>query len=545
MSVYARHHPNTTTLINSSPSVHPAPQEEKVALRRKVGRRVRELCETDLPSSPLELTNLRLYEPSVTVETICDLFGELRTDMVHPGVRRRVLTSCKSFDSARTSLSESADDVTELTELEEEEEGEEEEEEGVGGRAGTRMLSISDRSDAFSAEMRKAQQNGSGAREERRRRRHSHGGFSKEHSAKSKQGRGANGWHAHAYSLDNGAGLDSNPGGGGGGDSEGGGLGAGVGVGEEKADTSNSSFQSSGSAQDSIPTQLLETPRKELVLPESIARDNVKGVGVNAHGDIIIATTATSGGSSKSVIYTLEQHGIVRGQIPVAAAWNVHCVAADGRVALIVARGDNRFKVKVMSEDGSGAVLANVHLESFGLNFTTATSSGRLLVASNRYAKLSSMGGKAAKSGGNIAVYDADGRLENRLTNEDLAPKGPPLLEKPHWLAMDGHGNVFVADAATHCVVGLTLSGKLLFRLGNSDMEHEDLYQGPDSVCVDKLGHVLVTDKKEGRIDVINYQGQLLKSLFPSDPIRFVCATPDKLLLVVPTEGSLKFYDYL
>lgn len=492
-----------------------------MALRRKVGRRVRELCETDLPSNPLELTNLRLYEPSVTVETICNLFGELRTDMVHPGVRRRVLTSCKSIDSARSSISESADDVTELTELEEEEE----EEEGNT----TSMLSISDRSDMFSAEIRKAQQNGSEVKEETRRRRHSYGGFSKDQSTKSKHGKGTNGLEAtQAHSLDKDTGLDSSTGGG-----------------EEKTDTSNSSFQSSGSAQDNIPTQLLETPRKELVLPEIIARDNVKGVGVNSHGDIIIATTATAGGSSRSVIYTLEQHGIVRGQIQVAATWNVHCVAADGRVALIVARGDNRFKVKVMSEDSSGSVLANVHLESFGLNFTTATSSGHLLVASNRYAKLSSIGGKAAKSGGNIAVYDADGRLENRLTNEDIAPKGSRLLEKPHWLAMDSQNNLFVADAATHCVVGLTLSGKLLFRLGNSDMESEDLYQGPDSVCVDKLGHVIVTDKKEGRIDVINYQGQLLKSLFPSDPIKFVCTTPDKLLLIVPTEGSLKFYDYL
>ena len=208
----------------------------------------------------------------------------------------------------------------------------------------------------------------------------------------------------------------------------------------------------------------------------------------------------------------------------------------------------------MLSEDGSGAELANVHLESLGLNFATATPSGRLLVTSNRYAKPGGIGGgKAAKSGGNIAVYDTDGRLERRLTSEDLAPKGvggggggPPLLEKPNWLAMDEQGNVFVADPASHCVVGFTLpGGKLLFRLGNSDMESEDLYQGPDSVCVDRLGHVVVTDKREGRVDVLDYRGRLLKSLFPSDPIRFVCTTPDRMLLVVPTEGSLKFYDYL
>jgi hypothetical protein len=218
------------------------------------------------------------------------------------------------------------------------------------------------------------------------------------------------------------------------------------------------------------------------------------------------------------------------------------------QVVLTVARGDNRFKVKVLSEDGSGSVLADVHLESLGLNFATATTAGSLLVCSNRYTTLGPNGGKAAKSGGNIAVYDStSGRLEKRLTDEDLgATKGAKLLEKPHWLALDQHNNVFVADAASHCVVGLTLSGDLLFRLGNSDMEGgEDLYQGPDSVCADKHGHVIVTDKKEGRIDVLNYRGQLLKSLFPSDPVRFVCVTPDNLLLVVPTEGNFKFYDYI
>ena len=46
---------------------------------------------------------------------------------------------------------------------------------------------------------------------------------------------------------------------------------------EDKTDTSNSSFQSTGSsAQDNIPTQLLETPRKEVVLPDVVTKDNIK-----------------------------------------------------------------------------------------------------------------------------------------------------------------------------------------------------------------------------------------------------------------------------
>ncbi|XP_076454888.1 uncharacterized protein LOC143289712 isoform X2 [Babylonia areolata] len=493
-------------------------EEEKVALRRKVGRRVRELCEADLPSDPLEMTHLRLYEPSVTVETICDLFGELRTDMVQPGVRRRVLTTSQSFDSARTSISESVDDnATELTELEEEEE----EEEGGGENS---MLSNSDRSETFQAERRKARQNAAASQDGRRRH---HSDTTPDPNPLPRTNKAAPPGNRGVF-LDAAAMLDSS-----------------LLSGEDRTDNSNSSFQSSSSAQDTTPTQILEAPHKELVLPDIIARDNIKGVGVNTGGDIVIATMATVvGGGSKSAIYILEQHGFVRGQIPVSANWNIHCVASDGRVALIIPRGDNRYKVKVMSEDGSGAVLADVHLESLGLNFATATTSGHLLVAANRYAKLSSLGGKAAKSGGNIAIYDQEGRLDRRLTNEDLAPPGTArLMEKPHWLAMDGQNNIFVADSATHCVVGFSWAGKLLFRLGNCDLE--DLYQGPDSVCVDRLRNVIVLDKKEKRIDIINYQGHLLKCLFSNDSVRFVCPTPNKLLLVLPTEGTVKLYQYL
>lgn len=521
-------------------------EEEKVALRRKVGHRVRELCETDLPSTPLELTNLKLIEPSVTVETICNLFGELRTDVVHPGIRRRSLTSGQSYDSGHASVSESIEDaVTELTELEEAEEesnsyadsdmlsnsNQSEDFEGRKDRLsnsnhsddfdGRRVRGVQDevsprdRHDSEILNTRQLANLPTNTTEERR--------VVKSNSLDTENKTHHRGrFHSNA-SDDNDKHNGSN----------------------DKADVSNSSFQSNSSAPESIPTQLLETPRRELSIPDFIPRENVKGVGVNKQGDIVVATIATVGSGASSAIYILEQHGIVRGQIAIDSNWNVHSVAADGRVALIVPRGDNRYKVKVMSEDGTGTILVDVHLESFGLNFATATSSGHLLVASNRYAKLSRHDGKAAKSGGNVSVFDTNGRLLRRITNEDLSRHGARLLEKPHWLALDANDNVFVADPASHCVVGFTMGGELLFQLGNSSMESEDLYQGPDSVCVDKLGHVIVTDKKEGRIDVINYQGQLLKSLFPSEAIRFVCTVPDKELMVVTTDGNMKFYDYL
>ena len=57
-------------------------------------------------------------------------------------------------------------------------------------------------------------------------------------------------------------------------------------------------------------------------------------MGVNNQGDIIVATVSPmpGKGTHKSTIYILEQHGIIRGQIPVTSNWNVHNVTSDGKV---------------------------------------------------------------------------------------------------------------------------------------------------------------------------------------------------------------------
>ncbi|XP_025112235.1 tripartite motif-containing protein 2-like isoform X3 [Pomacea canaliculata] len=480
--------------------LHFGSEEEKVAMRRRVGRRVRELCEADLPSTPVEMTSLTLCEPNVTVETICNLFGELKSDLVRHGSSRQLLGTSVSLDSGH-SVSESID------EEEGEGEGEGTSEWSADNKSDVDMLSNSNHSDTFLS----LQQAGS----------------EDAHLSTSGSVDPADVGNSKGSLRDSEAESAADDR-----DGERDVCGA-------AEDNANSSLQSAGSLQDNVPTQLLETPRLRMTLPDLISRDSVKGMGVNARGDVIVATKATTGSS----IYLLEQHGIIRGQQAVAANWTVHSVASDGKVALIVARGDNRYKVKVMSEDGSGTVLADMHVESYGFNFATTTPSGRLLVASSRYPR-SSQKGKAIRTGGNVAVYDPQGRLERRITNEDISPGDVCLMQKPHWLAADAQDNIFVADPASHCVVGITITSSLLFKLGNCDMDNEDLYQGPDSVSVDSCGHVMVMDKKEGRIDIVNYQGQLLKCLFPSETFRFVAAAPEGQLMIETTDGYVKFYNY-
>ncbi|XP_071097555.1 tripartite motif-containing protein 2-like isoform X1 [Haliotis cracherodii] len=430
-------------------------EEEKVSLRKKIGRRVRELCETELPTQAVNLVSLNLCEPDVNVEKICDLFGELKTGVAscsRRSSRSHISTTQESGHPSISDSIESHDNDTEITELEDYEERDHD------------MLSASNTSETFRAIQEEPE--------------------------------------------------------------------------EQEQEQSNSSFQSS--SQEEVPSLTLDTPAKELALPSNIQRDCIKGMGVNQSGDIIIG--AASAGSQ--CVYYVEKRGIIRGQIPVEKGWNIHSVAPDGKVAVAVTRGDNRYKVKVLSNDGCGTVLANLHLESFGLNYVAPYSQGQVIISSSRYAQLNRNYGKSAKSGGNVAVYNKDGQITLRITNDDFVDEGLYLFEKPQHIAVDNDENFFVCDPSSHIVSGFNKDGVLLFEYGNTDSDGE-IYQGPDLVCVDRNKNVLVTDKREGRIDLLTYDGQLQKCFFLEDVVKFVSVSSDNMLVIGTTEGTIKFHEYL
>lgn len=287
-------------------------------------------------------------------------------------------------------------------------------------------------------------------------------------------------------------------------------------------------------------TYTLDNPKREITLPHTIQQECLKGIGINKYGDIIVG--ASSG--NYQMVYLLEKRGIIRGQVPVQAGWTIHSVASDGKVALTVARGDNRYKVRVLKNDGSGKVLANMQIENYGLNFVTSDQLGNLIVASNRYSHVTNFGKMTSKAGGNISLYDQHGFLKRRITNEDYQDLGMYILEKPHCIAVDNLGNFYVADPGNHNITAFDNTGELLFEYGNTDDEAE-VYYGPDLVCTDSQGNILVADKRMGKIDVLSVKGELKKSLFTEDIIKYISVTPDKLLMLATGEGTIKFYDYL
>lgn len=432
--------------------------EEKVYMRKKVGFRIRELCEEPLLPETKEIQDLKLTEPHVTVETICDMFGELKE--VGTSTAKAKAPGLDDSLSASYNLTHALDS-------------------GHGSDNDPELVDIMNSAIA-------------------------------------------NGMLSQSQS-----GSDTDM----------------LGISNTSDSMRNVKFSDkiTESQYEADMGFNLENPKREFVLPQGIQRECFKGMGVNSKGDIIVGTTC----KDRQSIYLLEKHGILRGQVPVENGWNIHSVSSDGKVALTVPRGDNRFKVRVLTNDGSGHVLADLHVESFGLNFVTADANGNLMISSNRYAQIRKSHGKSAKSGGNIAVFEQNGHVMRRITNDDFHDAGLYILEKPQCIVCDDKRNRFyVADSGSHSVISLEQDGSLVFQYGNTDTE-EEVYQGPDMVAFDKYGNVIVTDKREGRIDILSSKGDLKKSYFMDDIPRFVGATPDKLLMTAMTDGSVKFYEYL
>lgn len=427
--------------------------EEKVLMRKKVGKRVRELCEEPLITDSMDPQRVNLKEPNVAIEKICNMFGELtnpdeKTEDTVNGVLDQV-----NVDSGQESepLENVEADETELAALNDEVEND-----FLGSTNGSdvKMLTLSNNSETlrnvkFREEVQETE-----------------------------------------YEAEN--------------------------------------------------VFMLDNPKREVTLPQTIQQECLKGIGINKFGDMIVGASA----GNYQMVYLLEKRGIIRGQVPVQTGWNIHSVASDGKVALTVARGDNRYKVRMLKNDGTGKVLANMQIENYGLNFVTSDQLGNLIVASNRYSHVTNFGKMTSKAGGNISLYDSQGFLKKRITNEDYQDLGMYILEKPHCIAVDNKlGNFYVADPGNHNVTGFDSSGELLFEYGNSDHEPE-IYDGPDLVCTDGKGHILVADKRMGKVDVLTSKGELKRSLYTEDIIKYISVTPDKLLMLATGDGAIKFYDY-
>ncbi|MBD3290876.1 6-bladed beta-propeller [candidate division KSB1 bacterium] len=85
-------------------------------------------------------------------------------------------------------------------------------------------------------------------------------------------------------------------------------------------------------------------------------------------------------------------------------------------------------------------------------------------------------------------------------------------LKNPNGIAVDAHGNIYVADAGNYCIKKFSQQGTLVRKIGHPGSSGNGL-NFPQGVCVDDNGDIYVMDTNNGRIAVFNEAGDFLQSI--------------------------------
>ncbi len=96
-----------------------------------------------------------------------------------------------------------------------------------------------------------------------------------------------------------------------------------------------------------------------------------------------------------------------------------------------------------------------------------------------------------------IEKFDADGRL---VTTWGSYGGGNDNLAAPSGITVDGSGNVWVADTSNHRIQEFDASGRLMSTIGSYGTA-DGQFVFPSDVAVDGSGHVWVTDNHNSRVE--------------------------------------------
>lgn len=97
-------------------------------------------------------------------------------------------------------------------------------------------------------------------------------------------------------------------------------------------------------------------------------------------------------------------------------------------------------------------------------------------------------------------------------TPEGQAPAAPGTFSEPWGIAVDGQGNVYVADTWNHRIQKFDGQGNFLLQWGTGGLADDgpDRFWGPRGVAVDAQGRVYITDTGNRRVVVFDGQGSYL-----------------------------------
>ena len=163
----------------------------------------------------------------------------------------------------------------------------------------------------------------------------------------------------------------------------------------------------------------------------------------------------------------------------------------------------------IILTDSSGNVLANHHLMGIGLGALTGIDGGssNTVIASTTSigaAKLSSPSAVAVDGVGNVYVADSANARIVELVSGASTPvvftTGTVTLTDPKGIAVDGAGDVYIADGTGNKVVEVDITGKATTLLASTASIAGKTPSGLNAIAVDGLGNVFVSDTGNDRI---------------------------------------------
>ncbi|MDD2699530.1 MAG: ubiquitin-like protein, partial [Arcobacteraceae bacterium] len=240
--------------------------------------------------------------------------------------------------------------------------------------------------------------------------------------------------------------------------------------------------------------------------------NNPNGVAVDGSGNVFVADTFNHKIrkiTPEGVVTTLAGSGTATfadGNGTAASFNNPYGVTVDGSGNVFVADTHNS-KIRKITPEGVVTTLAG----SGSSGFTDDTGTAASFYSPN---------GVAVDGSGNVFVADQDNHKIRKITPEGvvttLAGSGTATFadgngtaasfNKPNGVAVDGSGNVFVADRNNHKIRKITPEGVVSTLAGNGAISFADgegtaaSFNYPAGVTVDSSGNIYVADKSNNKI---------------------------------------------
>jgi DNA-binding beta-propeller fold protein YncE len=154
-----------------------------------------------------------------------------------------------------------------------------------------------------------------------------------------------------------------------------------------------------------------------------------------------------------------------------------------------------------------------------------------------------------------VLVYDADTlKLLRKIgaTGHKHELTSPGDFSKPAGVAVDGEGNLYVADTMNNRVEIFDADGQFISTFGKAG-DGPGYFARPKGIAVDSDGHIWVADGVQDRVQVFNREGQLLiafggHGLLPGQFQGLVSISIDKNNRVFTTEiypGRAQEFQYV